>query len=88
MILKGGAIEESVAREAEGGSVDVLNVIRELEGEMRDAARHSNTNAPPSCATRSANSKRRQASQPRATLGARKEGRRKVSYRKSVISNQ
>ena len=38
MTLNGGAVEESIARVAEGGSVDVLNVIRELEGEMRDAA--------------------------------------------------
>ena len=73
---------------AEGGSVDVLNVIRELEGEMREAAMSLEYERAALLRDQIRELKAQAGIPTAATLGAQKEGRRKVSYRKSVISNQ
>lgn len=86
--LRGREVEEGIAKVAEGGDLDVLDLIRELEGEMREAAAALEYERAALLRDQIRELKANAGLAAPAPVGAEKATRKKVSYRQGSSSSK
>ncbi len=82
--LRGRGVEENIAKVAEGGNLDILDIIRELEGEMREAAQSLEYERAALLRDQIRELKSQAGLVATAPVGAEKQAKKKISYGRAL----